>query len=199
MKNGLVTAAGISGVLPADTGEYSILLRPDSLLEEKILAEAALLPEDCRLSAEEGSRPALELVSFRAREAMEETLIRWLHRIAGSQGNAELVLNNYSSLPPRTIYLRIMDPAPIRSWAAALSAIDPFIRSNGDGPLHFPARPMLPLCHRLPEGEEETFISLFSRRCFHEKFLVNRWHLVKTDPLRGCREVAVLALHPHRG
>ncbi|MFN3930073.1 MAG: type VII toxin-antitoxin system MntA family adenylyltransferase antitoxin, partial [Thermoflexus sp.] len=51
---------------------------------------------------------------IRVSDFMEETIIRYMHRICSRQHVFEVALNNYSGYPPHSIYLRVQDHHPFR-------------------------------------------------------------------------------------
>ena len=73
---------------------------------------------------------SIELAEFKAREDMEETLLRWLRRIAGAEQSFSIISNNYGCHPDGTVYLRILDASKLLNLKNHMQVIEPFIQAN---------------------------------------------------------------------
>ncbi len=111
-------------------------------------------------------------LAFRRGEEAEDTLIRWIQRICQQHRSFEIALNNYSGIPPHTIYLRVQDPEPLRELMQQMGAIDEFIRSSGWPPVHLNGRPYLSIAGGLTEKVYNKAMPDYSRRTFHGIFQV---------------------------
>src|SRR5881275_1935602 len=60
------------------------------------------------------TKPHITIANFLAKEAMEETILRYIQRICSEQTAFNVMLNNFSGFPPDTIYIRVQDPHPFR-------------------------------------------------------------------------------------
>ena len=150
---------------------------------------------DLRISVR--NKPHITVAVFQAGEGMEETLLRWIQRICGRRQSFEVMLNNYSGIPPHTIYLRIQDPAPFRQLAHELGAIDDFIRSSGCPPVHLIPQPYLSIAGGLTEQVYGRAMPDYSRKTFNGSFRVKELVLLKRDhPFDSCKSVNVFRLSP---
>ena len=143
------------------------------------------------------NKPHITLAAFQAGEETEDTVIRWIQRICRQQKSFDIALNNYSGIPPHTIYLRVQDPQPLRELMQQLRAIDEFIRSSGWPPVNLTGRPYLSIAGGLTEKVYNKAMPDYSRKTFHGIFRVDELVLLKRrhsfDP---CKTVNVFRLSP---
>jgi 2'-5' RNA ligase len=148
------------------------------------------------------NKPHITLAAFRAGEEVEDTLIRWIQRICNQQKNFEVALNNYSGIPPHTIYLRVMDPQPFRELMTQLRAIDDFVRPSGwpapsDGLVSLNNRPYLSIAGGLTERVYNKAMPDYSRKTFHGVFRVDELVLLKRGhSFAPCKTVNIFRLLP---
>lgn len=207
METGLVQSkekiiGGIGRPSRAAPAEYLLVVYPHGDMQERLLeAQQQFSAEyglNHRLDQAERvlrNRPHITLASFQAGEEAEETLIRWLHRICLDHRGFDLALNNYSGIPPHTIYLRVQDPEPMRALLQQLDAIDEFIRSSGWPPVRRNTRPYLSIAGGLTEQVYNKAMPDYSRKTFHGIFRVTELVLIRRrhsfDP---CKTVNVFGL-----
>jgi hypothetical protein len=174
---------------------YSLISGPEDTLLTA-LKEECDLPEEYRGYLLPMSERFL-LAGFQAQEAAEETMIRWLQRIAGSLPECLVTLNNYGGFPPDGIYLRVMNPAPFLDIAQKLDPISQFITSNGWPPPHFDQRPHITIAKGLPAHLYEKLIPRFSQRSFFAQTVIREWILIRREhALDAGRQLALFRLQP---
>jgi 2'-5' RNA ligase len=143
------------------------------------------------------NKPHITLAAFQAGEETEDTIIRWIQRICHQHKSFDIALNNYSGIPPHTIYLRVQDPQPLRELMQQLRAIDEFIRSSGWPPVNLTGRPYLSIAGGLTEKVYNKAMPDYSRKTFHGVFRVDELVLLKRrhsfDP---CKTVNIFRLSP---
>jgi 2'-5' RNA ligase len=175
--------------------EYLLVIYPYGELFEKLVEEQQQFLNDYGLVMKGRNRPHITVAAFQAGEQMEDTLIRWIHRICRRNECFEITLNNYSGMPPHTIYLRVQDPQPFRQLMQQLRAIDDFIRSSGCPPVNLISRPYLSIAGGLTEQIYNKAMADYSRRTFHESFRVEELVLLKREhSFDACRTVNVFRL-----
>jgi hypothetical protein len=109
------------------------------------------------------------IASFSAPPRMEDTLSRWTQRICSNFESTEIEFNNFSGLPPHTIYLRIQDASPIKQMMGDLRKLDLYLTGNGHEPLHAVHRFMLPVIENIEESKYDNLMYRFGRMGFHGK------------------------------
>lgn len=123
--------------------------------------------------------PRLCIAHFTAHEAMEDTLLRYLQRIAGMQHALSVTLNNYSSIPEHTIYVRVQQPVCFQQWIQALQPIDNYISDNGFPHLQTMQRAHIPLAAALPPNVYRKAVSHYAQQVFYASFMATEWVLLK--------------------
>jgi len=204
METGLVTQStslasrprGQTGAQRGDhRAEYLLVIYPYGDLRDRLLEEQQQFSTDYEVTVR--NRPHITVAAFQAAEGMEDTLIRWIQRICHRYERFELTLNNYSGIPPHTIYLRVQDPQPFRRLMQQLRAIDHYVRSSGCPPVNLIDRPYLSIAGGLTEQVYNRAMPEYSRKTFHESLPVDELVLLKRnhhfDP---CRTVNIFRLLP---
>ena len=191
----------------ASLSEYLLVVYPDSDMLDRLLEEQQQFSADYgseqRLDPGQRSannflgrnKPHITLATFHAGDEAEDTLIRWIQRICHERRSFEIALNNYSGIPPHTIYLRVQDPEPLRELMSQFGAINEYIQSSGWPPVQLNGRPYLSIAGGLTEQAYSKAMPDYSRKTFHGFFAVNELVLLKRkhsfDP---CKTVNVFGL-----
>jgi 2'-5' RNA ligase len=143
------------------------------------------------------TKPHITIANFLAKEAMEETIIRWMNRAIGMQPRFSVLLNNFGGFPPHTIYIRIQQPQPFKQLAAALHPIDQYVRSNNCPPMHLVTNPHLSLARRLPPNVFETAMLDYSQKTFHASFQISELVLLRRQhQYDSCKQISSFHLAP---
>lgn len=165
-----------------DHWEYLLVAYPDTTVHEKLWDEKKVL-QGAYGSAAGAPASFITLASFQAKEALEETLSRWIQNICNLHPGFTATLNNFSGFPPHTIYLRVQDPQPFLKLSNALKMLDSFMQSNDGPPLSICTKPHLPIAAGLPEPLYQTLMPYYAGREFHASFAVEKLVLLKRDHL----------------
>ena len=180
-----------------DLWEYLLVAHPDEAVNQKLKEEREHFFEQYKEKFPAKTRPTIVVASFTARESMEDTLIRWIHRVCSKQKSFPVTLNNYSGFPPHTIYLRVQDHQPFRQLASQLNVIDEYVQANSCPPVKFIVRPHLSLVRRLEEEVYTRAIFDYAQKDFHETFLLNELVLLRRhNEFDDCHQVNVFRLFP---
>ena len=191
--------------------EYLLVVYPDGDLQDRLLEEQEQFASDYfpgdyglghrpdkgqRIADHPGrNKPHITLATFQAGEEAEDTLIRWIQRICQQRRSIDMALNNYSGIPPHTIYLRVQDPEPLWELMQQLGAIDEYIQSSGWPPVRLHGRPYLSIAGGLTEQVYNKAMPDYSRKTFYGTFCVRELVLLKRkhsfDP---CKTVNVFGL-----
>ncbi len=161
--------------------EYMLILYPSQQVNEKVLLEKQ------GFCQQYGIKPVIKALN------------RWIQNICQKQKGFELTLNNYSGFPPHTIYVRVQDPEPVITLINQLKVLDDFIRSSNCPPLKPSTKPYLTIARRLTMEVYEKAIKDYSRKDFHESFMVNELVLLKRshqfDPCGVVNKFSFLPIH----
>lgn len=175
--------------------EYLLVAHPDAAVNSKICQEKQNFYDEYGHDVAIKTKPHITIANFLAREPIEETIIRWVHRICSSKQSFSVALNNYSGYPPHTVYLRVQNPQPFQQLAADLKVIDNYVRSNACPPVHLGKTPHLTIARGLPESVYEKALRSYSQKTFHEIFLVDELILLRrADQYDTCKTINVFRL-----
>jgi hypothetical protein len=177
--------------------EYFLVAVPPEHIANKVAELKKTFAEEYGLTNSFVSEPCIQVGNFFAVESMEETIIRWTHRVCSQVRGFEVVLNNYSGIPSHTIFLRIQDHSPFKSLSSNLKVIDEYIRSNGYTEARFVTRPYLPIAEELEPAVYTKAMLEYSGRLFHDEFFVSELLLLKRrSRFEPSRQVNVFGLFP---
>jgi hypothetical protein len=172
-----------------DLWEYLLVARPDEGVNEKIRTEKKDFHALSDYEIPVTTQPQIAIAGFLIKEAMEGTMVRWIQNICNLHAGFTVMLNNFSGIPPHTIYLRVQDARPFEQLANALKILDGFVRSNDCPPLHVVNKPHLAIAEGLPESVYEKAIKEYSKRSFHACFKTEKLFLLKRDAFMNCHLV----------
>lgn len=186
---------GISGTIHFN--EYLLVANPGEDLHAKILGEQEYFSMHYLERSAVKMKPHIELAAFHAREEMEPTLIRWMHRIISRQQAFSVVLSNFSGVPPDTLYLRIPEPQAIQRLTAELEQLNDYVKTNNCPAIHINTKPMLSVAKKLTENNYHRAMMDFSQRSFHEIFDVKELFLLSRNHVfDGYKQVNKFVLQP---
>lgn len=177
--------------------EYRLAVLPGRELEEKIAAERLELDAAIGASTvQEYSKHFIEVLQFMAREEMEDTLVRWMQKILSQEQSFSVSLNNYSAFPSHTIYMRVQENAGINQLIQKFGFLKDHVITTGGGKLSV-HKVYLALAQKLPLNVYEKMVPVYSRKTFHESFLVQELILLKRkDAFEKFKPVQVFGLLP---
>jgi 2'-5' RNA ligase len=175
--------------------EYSLVIYPDAVVYEKIMAEKQRFFMNYGVEAVIKTFPYIMVAGFYAGEGMEETLIRWIQRICSQHNSFEVTLNNYSGFPQHSIYLRIQDPQPLQQLANQLKMLDSHVQTmTGNA---FERIPHLTLANELPEPVYQKTMPVYSRKTFRARFMATELVLLGRDhPFAASKPITVFRFLP---
>lgn len=159
--------------------KYAVVAYPNAEAQAKIDVEKKLMAGVYPLAPRPGERPCITIAGFWAKEMMEDTLCRWIRNICRLQPSFRAALNNFSSFPPHTVYLRLQDPQPFLHLSHQFKMLDAFMESNECPPVELTTRPCLPLAEGLPEAAYQQLINEYAHKTFHEVLTVEKLALLK--------------------
>lgn len=193
-----ISAAFKPQYIPAGLFEYLLVVSPCKEVYDKVMEEKQYFSQNYQQPVAVKTRPHITLSNFLAWDSMEDTLIRWLQRIAKEQKSFEALLNNYSGFPSHTIFIRIQDPTPFKQLATRLEAIGPYIKEYSSCPAKFITSPHVSIARRLPLKVYDHAIKDYAGKDFNASFHVTELVLLRRQhQYDTCKEVAVFRLQPN--
>ena len=160
---------------------YSLVVPLGEDLAAKVTEEKQIFCEKYKHKKSLKTPPYITLASFQAREAMEETLVRYMQRVFMQQQSFEVALNNYSGFPLHTIFLRVQNQQPLKQLVKQLHVVDNYIDSCSCSPIKPATNPQVVIANDLPEAVYLQAIFEYSQRTFHETFIVNELVLLRRN------------------
>lgn len=177
--------------------EYLLVAHPDTTVNEKVMAEKEFFAGEYRQKIAAKTKPHITVANFLARDAMEETILRYTQRICSQLESFEVALNNYSGFPPHTIYLRVQNSQPFKQLAKELKVVSSYVSSCSCPPVRLITNPHLTIARGLPETVYLKAMMDYSQKTFHETFMVNELVLLRrSKQYDNCKPVHVFRLQP---
>ncbi len=197
METGLVQKASSATWSQYGFYEYLLIAQPDGDVYNKIMTEKQVFYEQFKEKGAVKTKPHITIANFVAREAMEETIIRYMQRICGQQPVFTVMLNNYSGFPPHTIYIRVQNPQPFWPLTKELKAVSNYVHSCACPPVKLITNPHVSIARRLPEEVYFKALIQYSQKTFHEIFEVNQLVLLRRGhQYDTCKSINVFHLKP---
>lgn len=179
--------------------EYLLVAYPNAAVNARIAAEKESFTAEYQQKIAAKTTPYIAIASFLAREAMEETILRYTQRICSQQQSFEVTLNNYSGFHPHTIYLRVQNPQPFRQLAKELKVVSNYIDSCSCPRVTLYSNPYISITTPLPETVYLKAIMDYSQKTFYETFMVDELVLLRrTHQFDTCKAVHVFRLQPRQ-
>ena len=157
--------------------EYSLVLKPNASVNEKIQNIKEAFIKNYKISSAKYSDPNINLVTFVQFEEMEARLLNRLHTIALGYRSFKVDLKNYGSLPSHTIFINIESKQQIRNLVKELTQARALLTLNQQHKPHFLddhhltiARGLLPWQYE--QGWKEYIHKDFSAHFFAESMLL---------------------------
>lgn len=151
METGLVQKSLQATWNQPDLYEYLLVAHPGREAYNNVMIEKQAFYEQFGEKTAIKTKPHITIANFVAREAMEETIIRYVSRICNGQQAFNVMLNNFSGFPPHTIYIRIQNQQPFRQLAGELKAVSDYVHSCSCPPVKLVTNAHVTIARSLPE------------------------------------------------
>jgi 2'-5' RNA ligase len=183
--------------LPQGVSEYLLLAHPDAATYTRIVAEIQFFSSQFGQAMAAKLKPHITVADFIATEQMEETLIRWMHRVISARQGFHVTLDRYGAFRPHTIYLNVRDQQPFLELARELRVVDQFIQGYGCPPMKLISNAHLTIARRLGLMAYQQAVQHYAQQDFFASFPIQELVLVKRrDQFDACRQVNVFRLRP---
>lgn len=176
--------------------EYLLIVHPSEKAFNQIKEEKENFSYEYNASIAKKTLPHITIANFLAKEMMEETLIKWMHKIIGSQQSFDVMINNFSGFPSsKTVYARIQDHEPFKQLATSLKIINSYINDNGFPNAKLINHPHMTIARSLQQNVYERAIMDYSRKTFNASFKVDELILLRRiNQYDKCKQVSVFKL-----
>lgn len=194
MQTQLLTSPAL-GFTTQEHYEYLLVVNPAETVSNEVMEEKKLFTTKYKAKIAAATKPHITVANFLAKESMEETIIRYMHRILSAQKSFMVNLNNYSGFPPHTIYIRVQQQYAFAQLAEALKPVSQYIQGNGYPAARFITRPHVTIARRLQEAVYNKAMPDYSQKLFGGEFMVNELVLLKRqNQYDACKQVNVFRL-----
>ena len=175
--------------------EYLLVVHPSAGAYNELMKEKQYFFDTFKEKVATKTLPHITVANFLAKEQMEDTIIRYTHRIVSMLQSFTATLNNYSGFPPHTVYARVQDHEPFKQLVLKLKAIEQYIKMNDCPPIKFITHPHVTIARRLKPDVYEKAMFDFSQRTFHVSFKVDELILLRRQhQFDKCKQVSVFKL-----
>lgn len=177
--------------------EYLLVADPDAVISEQIMEEKRFFSNRFKVPVAAATKPHITIANFLATERMEETIIRWMHRIISTKKAFRVTLDRYGAFRPHTIYLRVTDHQPFKQLAKDLQVVDQYIRGNGCPEMQLTDFPHMTIARRLDKTVYEQALMVYSEKNFHASFDIQELLLLRRQhQFETCKQVSLFRLQP---
>jgi 2'-5' RNA ligase len=176
--------------------EYLLVVHPNEETFNQLKAEKEIFSSEYNASIAKKTLPHITVANFLAKETMEETLIKWMHKIISSQQSFDVMINNFSGFPSsKTVYARIQNHEPFKQLATSLKTINSYINDNGFPNAKLINHPHLSIARSLQQNVYEKAVMDYSRKTFNASFTVNELVLLRRqNQFDKCKQVSIFKL-----
>ncbi len=176
--------------------EYLLVVHPNEEIFNQLKAEKENFSSEYNVSIAKKTLPHITVANFLAKETMEGTLIKWMHKIISSQQSFDVMINNFSGFPSsKTVYARIQNHEPFKQLATSLKTINTYINDNGFPNARLINHPHMTIARSLQQNVYEKAIMDYSRKTFNASFMVDELILLKrVNQYDKCKQVSVFKL-----
>ncbi len=184
------------GFHPPKFYEYLLVVHPNEEIFNHLKAEKEIFSYEYNAGIAKKTLPHITVANFLAKETMEETLIKWMHKIISSQQSFDVMINNFSGFPSsKTVYARIQNHEPFKQLATSLKTINSYINDNGFPNVKLINHPHLSIARSLQQNVYDKAVMDYSRKTFNASFIVNELVLLRRqNQFDKCKQVSVFKL-----
>lgn len=161
--------------------EYLLVVYPNKEIQNKVQEEKQFFCKEYKEKPVNETMPYIKVASFLASEGMEDTMIRWMHKICNNQKSFPVILNNYSGFPPDTIYLRVQNNCPFQQLAKELQIVNTYVSDCSYPPMNFIKKPHVNIAQHLSEEVFSRALAQYAHKSFHETFLAKELIFLKRN------------------
>lgn len=183
--------------LPHGVCEYLLVVHPEPSVYAQVMAEKQFFSSQFGQAMAVKLKPHITVADFIATEQMEETIIRWMHRVISARKSFHVTLDRYGAFKPHTIYLNVQDHQPFHELAKELKVVNQFIQGYGCPAMHLVNHAHLTIARKLDAVTYEQAAQHYAQQNFLASFAVHELVLLKRrDQFDACKQVNIFRLRP---
>jgi len=177
--------------------EYLLVVNPAATVAREVMNEKELFSTKYKARIAAKTLPHITVANFLAKESMEDTIMRYMHRIISVRKSFAVTLNNYSGFIAHTIYIRVQQQAAFRQLAAELKPVDQYIQGNGFGKAQLVTNAHVTIARRLEKSVYDAALAEYARKTFYASFEVSELVLLRREgQFAACERLNVFKLLP---
>ncbi len=180
MDHGLVNRIISAGMLREEWPEYRLVIPADDPVSRQVKQLRMQWEKLFGNSSAADKPPSITVACFSAREEMEDMIMRWISRICSTQPSFMVTLNNFSALPPQTIYIRVQQAGPFQQLAGQLRKLDEFAKAADGRQWKIFEKPFIKL-GSLPEDAAQQQWFTYTHQVFHAAFMARKMVLMRKE------------------
>ena len=197
METGFVNSRSLTGKATTTLCEYLLSAKPDAVVAEWVKKEKKEFSEEYQVPLLTDTCPQIPVAHFMAKEEMEPTILRWMHRIISNQKSFRVTMDQYSGFPSHAIYLKVKEHKPFQQLATAFQVIDQYVRGYGCPEMFLNTHPHITIARGLKEHVYEQAMKDHAEKKVQASFELKELVLFrKQHPMDICRQVNVFGLRP---
>lgn len=197
MEKGTLSNQSFITAPTAGRYEYLLVAQPDATVYAQVMAEKQFFTAQFEAPVAVKTKPHITIADFMAMEPMEETIIRWMHRVISTKKSFRVTLDEFGAFRPHTIYLKIRDHQPFQQIAGELKVIDQYVKSYGCPSVQLVTNPHLTIARQLAETTYRRAAAVYAAKSFHASFDVTELLLLRRQhPFDSCKQINVFSLQP---
>ena len=197
METGTLSNKSFMAAAAGGIYEYLLVAHPDETVYARVMAEKEFFTARFQTPVAVKTKPHITVANFLAMEPMEETIIRWMHRVISTKKVFRVTLDQYGAFRPHTIYLKVQDHQPFQQLAGELKVVDQYVRSYGCPEMKLISNPHLTIARRLEKTTYQEAMTVYAEKSFHAAFDVKELLLLRRQhPFDSCKQVNVFRLQP---
>ncbi len=141
--------------------------------------------------------PPIELAVFQAKEPMEATIIRWMHRIISNQQQFLVPMEQVFDTNGKRLQARIQDKSPFQQLAKQLKVVSQFICSYDCPEMIFSIQPHVQISKTIADPAYHLLLAAQQAQSFVSSFNIKELILLrKHHDFDSYKPMNVFALRP---
>lgn len=163
-----------------DVYEYLLLINPDKKEYSKVMEVKQQFHAVYKAPSALYSKPHITLVNFIQAQMFESLIIKHLNNVAETVSSFPVVLKDYGSFFPHTIFINVMSKDPIVNLVKRLrEKLQVAMTFNKEYPPHFITNPHLTIARRLERWQYEQGVLEYSSSHFSGMFMAEEMLLLR--------------------
>ena len=159
--------------------EYLLVLKPNTVLQEKIVEIKKQFSKKYKIPRAIYSKPHITLANFLQFEMVEERLLNRLKILAMRYHPVTVSLKDYGSFPTHTVYINVESKQQVENLVKALRPASQLMTLNKDNKPHFINAPHLTIARKLLPWQYEQSWNEYSHKDFTGHFIAENMLLLK--------------------